>query len=833
MGASHTTLTSTAAADEGVPDLEGEFGMYAVDQHLFPGSGRMMRTFRLKHKQNSSTVVLKSMWVLQEHAEEIQGHQQELERIQKALEGQTHVAPFLYWSVGDYRQKNLQTVRPIQLLRPHMYTTLSDRLASRPFLTHVEKLWISYQLLQALEAMHAKQVVHGFLTTENIGLSSWNWVVLVDVASHKARTALPDDDPSEYLYYFQELYKHGTDTTPREKRCYLAPERFFTPNHDDDDPSPKSPLTPAMDIFSAGCVLMETFLNGERALDLGDLMEYRKRKSSQSLQQKLNKIEFSAMRAACKHMLHLDPSERLSASAYLERLQVSELIPSSFATLGPIMERVTYSAPDARLAVAAAHYASVLWETMGVKDREGTQYVEKILGPTMTQMENEDRVSKAEYGDKEETDAKPKEEENNESSEIPSPSDTLFAETEALLKRLEDLKFDEDEVMSTASKDSSTIAPVTAKVALTEDAMKKKSPMAQSSLLVYLQLVLSTVRHVQRPASKLVALQLMERLGRYASDEARLQRIVPVTVLLLQDQDPLVRASAIQVLVATVSIIETFPPSDSNVFPQYIFKRVTHMITDPSLIVRLAFARSVAVLAETSHRFLDIAHAVRLYEAVGGGSAGASTASDSAKDKSALAKNVFTDDVTKLLDDSAGPTRNPKHLESGDSGIDSFTSDGVSAAGKTLISSTYNSELAALQETVSRWVVHIATDQSEHSSPAKRALLGDLPRLCNFFGLDGVMAFILPQILSFLNDRKDWQLRASLFESLPSVCHIIGRAATEHFVLPCLEMALVDGEERVVSCALRCLSEVLELGLLSRSALIGSVTSGSTDSTPG
>ena len=56
-------------------------------------------------------------------------------------------------------------------------------------------------------------------------------------------------------------------------------------------------------------------------------------------------------------MLHLDPAERLSRSASLERLQVSELIPESFATLGPIMERVTYSAPDARLAVAAAHYA--------------------------------------------------------------------------------------------------------------------------------------------------------------------------------------------------------------------------------------------------------------------------------------------------------------------------------------------------------------------------------------------------------------------------------------------------------------------------------------------
>ena len=115
-----------------------------------------------------------------------------------------------------------------------------------------------------------------------------------------------------------------------------------------------------------------------------------------------------------------------------------------------------------------------------------------------------------------------------------------------------------------------------------------------------------------------------QRVGRFSTDEARLQRIVPVAVSLLQDQDPLVRASAIQVLASTVSIVDTFPPSDSKVFPQYIFKRVAHMITDPSIVVRLAFAKSVAILAETSHRFLDISHAVRLYEAVGGGTSGTS-----------------------------------------------------------------------------------------------------------------------------------------------------------------------------------------------------------------
>lgn len=59
------------------------------------------------------------------------------------------------------------------------------------FLTHVEKLWIVHQMLVALQAMHDAGVVHGFLTTENVGLTSWNHEVLLYISSYKARTALP------------------------------------------------------------------------------------------------------------------------------------------------------------------------------------------------------------------------------------------------------------------------------------------------------------------------------------------------------------------------------------------------------------------------------------------------------------------------------------------------------------------------------------------------------------------------------------------------------------------------------------------------------------------
>jgi phosphoinositide-3-kinase, regulatory subunit 4 len=673
--------------------------------------------------------------------------------------------------------------------------------------------------------MHSKGIVHGFLNTENIGLSSWNWVVLMDFATYKHRTALPDDDPSEYLYYYQEMFiQQGSDSTPREKRCYLAPERFYTPGQrqqqqndnlkENTSKKQQPPLTPAMDIFSAGCVITETFLNGERALDLGDLMEYRKQQSSQTLQQKLNKIEFSALRAACRHMLSLDPTQRLSAKMYLQRLEASDLVPSSFMVLSRLMSDISTNhngmsvvTPDARLARAAAFYSLVIYETIGLYDDEGRAYFEKALGASMaSRLRTEESKGNIESCKNPGISFTEEEKKN-------ADTDNLVAETEALLKQLDALSFDEDEVLSMASKEVS-IDHNDGQADTIRKPRLKRSHMSQSSLLVYLQLVLCTVRQVQRPASKLVALQLMGRVGQHSTDEARLQRIVPVTVSLLQDQDPLVRASAVKVLTSTIKIVDSFPPSDSKVFPQYIFKRIAHLATDPSLVVRLCFAKSVAVLAETAHRFLDISHAVRLYEAVGGSFGNQSGTNETGKELPSSI--VFAEDVANLLEPAGISNRPTKSSKSIDGSV-----SGVVRAGKTLISSTYDSELGALHEAVSRWVVQITTDVSEHSSPAKRALLSDMSRLCTFFGLDGVMAFILPQMLSFLNDRKDWLLRATLFKNLTSVCQFIGRAATEHFVLPILETGLADTQEVVISRALQCLSELVQNGLLSRGSLLG------------
>lgn len=54
--------------------------------------------------------------------------------------------------------------------------------------------WITFQLLHAVSQAHAHGVCHGDIKSENVMVTSWNWVLLTDWAPYKP-TYLPADNP--------------------------------------------------------------------------------------------------------------------------------------------------------------------------------------------------------------------------------------------------------------------------------------------------------------------------------------------------------------------------------------------------------------------------------------------------------------------------------------------------------------------------------------------------------------------------------------------------------------------------------------------------------------
>jgi phosphoinositide-3-kinase regulatory subunit 4 len=138
------------------------------------------------------------------------------------------------------------------LLRQYAKYSLYDRLSTRPFLTSLEKKWVAFQLLCALSQCHRLGVCHGDIKSENVVMTTWNWLLLADFASFKP-TFLPQDNPADFSYFFD---------TSRRRTCYIAPERFIESNKATEMSSQnidltgtdmrRGALTPAMDMFSAG-----------------------------------------------------------------------------------------------------------------------------------------------------------------------------------------------------------------------------------------------------------------------------------------------------------------------------------------------------------------------------------------------------------------------------------------------------------------------------------------------------------------------------------------------------------------------------------------------------
>ena len=825
MGGSQSTVSvteeflPTQPPLETHPTLKGFSLLVEGGSGSFVGSGqRMYKTFKVKYQQSklqlgnnnsnnnnntaeaatsSTTAVVAVLKVayLQKYNGESQTLTpllQELEQLQKITASLKHAWPTATAWFGPSSFKGITSIHPTVWIRPHIYTTLGERLINRPWLDAAsEKLLLVHQLLTAVHELQAAGLVHGNLTTQNIGYTSHGFLVLLDVCppSFRPRT-FPTNDPTEYFYTFGK------------RACYLAPERLVDATSTN---AATLELTPAMDIFSVGCCLVELALNGEVCFDsLGQLLDYRATADSATsesadisphLSQKLQKMESSALRAACRHMLSLDPSARLTAAEYLERLQEqimpADILQHLYDLSCQIQVEVT---PDARCLLLFRAFSQVLYQTRGIR-----------------------LVEKAEENTPKES-----------PSDRASPSD-LWEETEMLLKELD--------AITNESSSKLLVNPDSKKDVKTSTSSKlqyptePRTPQEEACLLIYVQQVLSTIRHVQRPITKRTALRLVRALSIHVSDETRLQRMVPAMLSLVKDTDALVRTETIHVLSCILNQLQSFPPSDAQMMPQYVFKRVAPLITDSSLSVRVALAENMGVFAETAQRFLDISQAVRLVQAVEGGGLSTSAAASGTHtptlfpggkgNSSSLPLGdggIFEEKVTQLLDSKTEDTSDSEPQASQST---TKMEKIASPAGAILVHSSYQTEHSAIAETLSRWVVHVCTDQSENASLVKRALLTkSLEGLCSFFSLEGVMAFILPQLLAFLNDRQDWQLRSSLFAGLPVVCRIIGRGGTEEFVLPCIETGLVDNEEQVIAQALSCLSRLIDQGLLSRALLL-------------
>ncbi|KAG5519398.1 hypothetical protein PMAC_002025 [Pneumocystis sp. 'macacae'] len=636
-------------------------------------SSRFMKTVRCQYFEGS---IIVKFFVKPSHTYVFKEYIEQLEFIRQKLSDVPNVIPF---------RRFFETEKAGYLLREFFFISLYDRIrkSTRPFLQIIEKKWIVFQLLCGLRDCHSKQVYHGDIKIENIMMTSWNWVYLVDFSCFKPKF-LPEDNPADFSYFY--------DSSSR-RVCYIAPERFLR-----SDEESICKLTDKMDIFSLGCVIAELFLEGMPLFTFSQLLKYRQGEYD-PVSTLLNKIEDPEVKSLICHMINLDPEKRLSAEEYLEKWK-NKVFPDYFFTF-------LYQYINSIMGHSQKWYKGFDRKLLYIDD-----YIDRIYQD----------LSKIAYS-------------------------LGFDDYENIFRRISLSKFLYGNSITCFEIYEQSV-PIVKPVVLND------------GILVFLSLIISSIRNTVKPNSRIVACDILLIFSYRTTDETKHDLCLPYLASLLNDDVPSVRMAALYTITQLLASVTIITPIDIHLFSEYILPKLNPLVSDPNPCVRTLYASCISSIVNTAQRFLNMAEAFRL------------------------------------------------------DGILEFTGNGIELdESSSSIEMTYDNSLDYLQNAFREHVISLLTDTN---SNVRRALMGSIESLCMFFCKQKMDDIILSHLITYLND-KDWMLRYSFFEHIVGIVAFVGRQGLEEYIMPLMMQALTDTEEFVVAKVISSLTSMAELGLFQKS----------------
>ncbi|KJZ78037.1 hypothetical protein HIM_02674 [Hirsutella minnesotensis 3608] len=524
------SLATPAAGSAGIDIAQ----LQDVQYEKSIGNGRFMKSIRCRHENG---LVLVKVLVKPFAEVDLKEYKLQIIKQRKALADVPNALAF---------QRIIETETNGYLVRQFHYSSLYDRMSTRPFLEDIEKKWLAFQLLCALRDCHARDVYHGDIKAQNVLVTSWNWLYLTDFSSPYKPVLLPDDNPGDFSYFF--------DTSGR-RTCYLAPERFYAAGQ---DPPPKGEMTWAMDVFSAGCVIAQMFLESE-LFSLAQLYKYRRGEYDPVITH-LGVISDKDVRDMIAHMIQLDPEKRYSADQYLEFWK-GKVFPAYFYNfLHQYMELIT----------------------------DPSSGINPMSGSLKNMGESDDRIDRV-YNDFDKISYFLGYQPEKRPSGIVLPPPRLGL----------------------------SHFPVRLSIANHELSVSSHmEPPEDDGTLIFLTLIVSSIRTTARASSRVRACDVLLAFSERLTDEAKLDRVLPYLMTLLRwDEADIVIVSAIRTITQLLQLVRTPTPINSHVVVEYVLPRMEMVLGSRSRVasplVRATYAACLGSLASTGQRFLEIASSLR------------------------------------------------------------------------------------------------------------------------------------------------------------------------------------------------------------------------------
>lgn len=240
------------------------------------------------------------------------------------------------------------------------------------------------------------------------------------------------------------------------------------------------------------------------------------------------------------------------------------------------------------------------------------------------------------------------------------------------------------------------------------------------------------------------------------------------------DPSPRVRVCALDTLTSCLCLVKDLPRNDANIFPEYVLPSIAPLATDSSVVVRIAYARNAATLAETAVYFLD------------------QTQLSSATDLPSLRYETELSALHEMLHQTVS------HL----------LTDSQAIVKQTL-----------MEGGITKLCVFFGRQKGRKRT--KQCVASTF--LPETDSLAAANDLILSHMITFLNDKEDKCLRGSFFDCIVGVAAFVGWQCSD-ILLPLLQQGLTDTEEFVIAKSIRATTALTGLGLIQKPALAEFIT---------
>ena len=648
------------------------------------------------------------------------------------------------------------------IFRQYFEYSLKERMYLNPYLTEVEKLWITFQLLYILNELNELNIVHGDLNPENILLTSNLSVYISDIASYKP-SYINMNDIASYTYYF------GSNDNTSLKGFYLAPERLIENGNTGVNNNKKS----SMDVFSLGVIIAELFIE-KNLFSYSSMLNYKKgNKNLFDVEEYLKKIKNKKVKQLIYNMIKVDPSERITISYALINFsnEIAPLIMKGFLIhFNLIINNTIFWKPDLIIGYFYRYWNSIWKMTFGINDTP-LALKKKLNLEIINQLFVNDPIN-------------------------PNPSISIlkvdengmfyYGENKFILNMENgELLIDENEIKKKDNKD------------------EEKEQYNKDCILIIINYLLKNMKYVKYETSNLAAMEMVKNVSAKLPDIFKLKNIIPYFVDNLRRKSYTTKITSLNYI---FEILYSFnynelilPATEYNYFDSFIFPALLRLYYSEShdnheLI--LEFFNYVDKMIDLEKKFLNITLKSRIIKY--------NNFINSEKEKS---NQNNENELNENLNINES-TNNKNNNNDNNLLINKKNK-------KSQIFKDYETSLMLFKEELFRATRDLLGKINEIDILI--IVIRKLPDLLSFYGKSKTSDFIKFIITNF--NKVDWIIQKEILMQIPKLIITLGEKVLNDYILLCMEMIITNNSNEIKTYELiKTIHELLKMGYLQHSS---------------